>query len=52
LSDPQPLQARTTAAVAAVAAASRAGLITPNNTRQTLTSGQFGGAAPTDTPHR
>src|SRR5689334_19416410 len=40
--DPQPLHATTTAAVTAVAAASRAGLMTPNNTRQTLTFGQRG----------
>jgi hypothetical protein len=52
LSDPQALHARMTAAVTAVAAAGRAGRITPNNTRQTLTSGQLGGTAPTDAPHR
>jgi hypothetical protein len=37
---------------AAVAAPSRADLITPNNTRQTLTSGQLGAAAPTGGPPR
>ncbi|GAB4727739.1 hypothetical protein MOKP151_22840 [Mycobacterium avium subsp. hominissuis] len=49
LSDPQPPHATTSAAVTA---ASRAGLITPNNTAQTLTSGQRGPAAPTDPPRR
>src|SRR5689334_19540458 len=51
-SDPQPLHARMTAAVTAVAKAGRAGLVTPKNTGQTLTSGQFGDAAPTDRPPR
>jgi hypothetical protein len=50
--DPHPLHATTIAAAAAVAAASRAGRITPNNTGQTLTSEQLGSGAPTDTRTR
>jgi hypothetical protein len=44
--------AAATAPTTATPKARRGGLITPNNTRQTLTSGQLGGAQSKDTPPR